>query len=673
MLAPGALLQNRYTVIAVLGQGGMGAVYLAEDLRLARHRVALKENLPDPTASPQALSQARQQFAQEASILASLDHPNLPKVFDYFAEGGREYLVMDYIEGDDLETVLRQSGGPLPEVAVLGWADQLLGALEYLHAHRPQPILHRDIKPANVRLARDGTIKLVDFGLVKLLDPNSVTTKTMLRGLGTPEYAPLEQYATSAGHTDTRSDLYSLAATLYHLLTNVAPPDVHQRLLNPALLQPPQRLNPRLSAATGQALMHGLEIQPPQRWQSAAEMRRALHGATLPPGVTSSRDVATRALLPILVVLLIGIATLGVANVRGFSGGGVVAAPPTPAGVAPTPSAQVVAVAVTPLPVATDRGAAQVTSSRPGLGVLSPVPPPRAQPTMPPPPTLARPTAPPPPSATPIPTTTEPPRVVAKPVQVFEPEMVRVPASRFLMGSNAGAEDEKPPHTVMLDDYFIGKTEITNAQYQRFVQAQGHRAPAPWTSGQPPAGLDSYPVVDVSWEDAQAYAQWLARVTGKPYRLPTEAEWEKACGGTDDRTWPWGNRDPDGGKLNACDANCPEPDSSRKNLAINDGYARAAPVGSYPQGASPYEALDMAGNVWEWVADWYDAGYYASSPPANPTGPPSSAGKVLRSGAWSRHQRNARCANRDQAPPNATYASYPGEIGFRVALSASPR
>lgn len=666
MLALGAVLQNRYRIVAVLGQGGMGAVYLADDARLAGRRVAIKENLPDPTASPQALSQVRQQFAQEASILASLDHPNLPKVFDYFAEGGREYLVMDYVEGEDLEAILRQAGGPLPEALALGWADQLLSALEYLHGYRPRPIIHRDIKPANIRLARDGTIKLVDFGLVKLLDPTSATTKTVLRGLGTPEYAPLEQYATGAGHTDARSDLYSLAATLYHLLTNASPPDVHQRLLNPAVLLSPQRLNPRLSATTGQALMRGLEIQPDQRFQTAAEMRRALHGGVLPPVVAPPRSASTKALPVLVAVLLVGVATLGMANAGRLVGGSAVAVTPPSAAVAAAPSARVVTVAAPPLLSPTARPAAQ-TATPVALSVAPAV----LLPTVTPSPTLARPTPLPPPSATPVPAPTEAPRVVTK--QAFEPEMVRVPAGRFLMGSNAGAEDEKPPHTVLLDEFLIGKTEVTNAQYQRFVQAQGHRVPATWIGSQSPAGLDNYPVADVSWNDAQAYVRWLADATGKPYRLPTEAEWEKACGGTDDRTWPWGNRDPDAGKLNACDVNCPEADSNRKNLAVNDGYARAAPVGAYPQGSSPYGALDMAGNVWEWVADWYDAGYYANSPSANPPGPASSEGKVLRGGAWSRHQRNARCANRDQAPPNVAYASYPGEIGFRVALSASAR
>ncbi len=209
-LAVGQLLQGRYRILRLLGQGGMGAVYLAEDTRLGR-QCAVKENIPDPTAAPQVLAQLRQQFQAEARILAALDHPNLPKVYDFFTDGGSEYIVMEYIEGDTLATLSQRQGGPLPERPVLIWADQVLDALEELHGQQPRPIIHRDIKPANIILTAKGRIKLVDFGLVKLLDPNDPRTATVMKGMGTPEYAPLEQYASGAGHTDARSDIYSIA------------------------------------------------------------------------------------------------------------------------------------------------------------------------------------------------------------------------------------------------------------------------------------------------------------------------------------------------------------------------------------------------------------------------------------------------------------------------------
>ena len=280
-LLSGQTLQGRYRVVRLLGEGGMGAVYLAEDTRLGR-RCAVKEHVPDPAASLQTLAQMRQQFQVEARTLATLDHPNLPKVHDFFSASGNEYIVMEYVEGDNLAVLLQRQGGPLPERPVLLWTDQVLDALEELHGQRPRPIIHRDIKPANIILTMKGRIKLVDFGLAKLLDPSDPRTATSMKGMGTPEYAPLEQYGSGAGHTDARSDIYSLGATLYHLLTNVAPPEVTQRILDPAKMAPPRQHNTTLSPATEAAVLKAIEIHPDQRWQTAAGLRQALAVARSP-------------------------------------------------------------------------------------------------------------------------------------------------------------------------------------------------------------------------------------------------------------------------------------------------------------------------------------------------------------------------------------------------------
>ncbi len=269
-------LGHRYQVISVLGCGAMGAVYLAEDKRLVGRRCAIKENRPDANAGPEFQNQAREQFLAEASVLGQLDHSGLPKVSDYFIENERQYLVMDYVDGEDLESTLQRARQSLPEESVLYWADQVLDALAYLHNQRPQPIIHRDIKPANIRVNLQNKVKLVDFGLVKLLDTSNPKTKAELRGIGTPAYAPLEQFASSDDHTDARSDVYALGATMYHLLTNLYPPDVHQRVLNPELLAPPRQLNPLLAENTARVILRAMEIHPNQRFQSAEEMRQAL-------------------------------------------------------------------------------------------------------------------------------------------------------------------------------------------------------------------------------------------------------------------------------------------------------------------------------------------------------------------------------------------------------------
>jgi len=281
-LVLGTVLRSRYKIVELVGQGGMGAVYRAEDLRLEGRQCAVKEVQLETEAD--FATQSREQFHREASVLARLDHPNLPKVSDYFSEGGRDYLVMDFVAGRNLREIMdeaRRQGRFLEEKQVRAWADQLCDALEYLHSLDP-PILHRDVKPANIRLTPGGTLKLVDFGLVKLLSPDDSRTITILQGRGTIQYTPLEQYGGDTGHTDVRSDIYSLGATLYHLLTNRPPADVKQRFLRPDSLPSPRSLNPRLSPRVERAILRALEMHPDKRPASVAEFKAELHSFPIP-------------------------------------------------------------------------------------------------------------------------------------------------------------------------------------------------------------------------------------------------------------------------------------------------------------------------------------------------------------------------------------------------------
>jgi len=267
----GETIEERYRVVKLLGQGGMGAVYQAWDTRLNRP-VALKEMSPQPGLDAQMLADLRRQFKQEAQILATLVHPNLVRVTDYFSWRGSEYLVMDFVEGESLAQRIRREG-PQPEAQVLAWAGQLLDALAYCHS---KGVIHRDIKPANIIIAPDERAVLVDFGLVKLWDPRDPRTRTVMRGMGTPEYAPPEQYDTHTGHTDPRSDIYSLGATLYHVLTGRLPPTATQRMANPSSFIPPRRINSTVTAATEAVVLKALAIAMDQRFQSTAEMAQAL-------------------------------------------------------------------------------------------------------------------------------------------------------------------------------------------------------------------------------------------------------------------------------------------------------------------------------------------------------------------------------------------------------------
>lgn len=277
-LEPGTVLRERYKITELVGRGGMGATYRAEDLRLEGRFCALKEALPDSDATPEELRQSREQFYQEASTLARLDHPNLPKVSDHFSEDYRDYLVMDFVPGQDLKEMLTTAlgqGQPLLERQILAWADQLCDALQYMHTQTP-PVLHRDIKPSNVKVTPSGTVKLVDFGLVKVLAPDDQRTITVVQGRGTVQYIPLEQYGGDTGHTDVRSDIYSLGATLYHLVTGKPPLDAKQRFLKPKALPTPRRLNPAISPQTEQAILWSLAMHPDDRPSSVAELRAEL-------------------------------------------------------------------------------------------------------------------------------------------------------------------------------------------------------------------------------------------------------------------------------------------------------------------------------------------------------------------------------------------------------------
>ena len=289
----GEVIGDRYRVVRLLGQGEMGAVYRAWDTRLNRP-VALKEMIPQPSLDAAMLAQLRGQFRQEAQILATLVHANLVRVTDYFSWTDNEYLVMDFVEGESLADLIQREGAQ-PEEQVVAWARQLLDALAYCHG---QGVLHRDIKPQNIIVTPEGRAVLVDFGLVKLWDPQDPQTRTVMRGAGTPEYAPPEQYDVGPGHTDPRSDIYSLGATLYHALTGQIPPTATQRMATPDVFVPPRTVNAAVSPATEAAILKALQIAMEHRFQSATEMTQALGTAprgvfVTPPRIQSDAEEAT--------------------------------------------------------------------------------------------------------------------------------------------------------------------------------------------------------------------------------------------------------------------------------------------------------------------------------------------------------------------------------------------
>ncbi len=273
------VIKERYKVQSVIGQGGMGRVYLARDLRLEGRLCAIKSVHYDQSLPGEAVKQTREQFEREATVLARLDHPNLPKVSDFFSGAERDYLVMDYVPGKDLRELMieaKRQGKFLKERDVLNWANQIAEALKYLHGQDPI-ILHRDIKPSNIKLTPGGIIKLVDFGLVKILISGEKTI-TVVQGHGSAYYTPLEQYGGDTGHTDPRSDVYSLGATLYHLLTNEPPLEARERFLDPTGRLTILEKNKSISPRTARVVEMALKVHPDQRLQSIQEFQQALIG-----------------------------------------------------------------------------------------------------------------------------------------------------------------------------------------------------------------------------------------------------------------------------------------------------------------------------------------------------------------------------------------------------------
>ncbi len=264
-LAPNTLIGNRYRIEQLLGQGGMGAVYKAWDLRLTGHTVAVKENFETTHA-------AQTQFQTEAVLLANLQHPMLPRVTDRFIEpSGRQYLVMDFVAGDDLEQIVTQRG-KLDQAQAIVWLTQILNALEYLHT-QPQPIIHRDIKPANIKIRPDGRAVLVDFGIAKV----QVAGQKTVAGAQaySPGYSPLEQYG--HGSTDARSDIYSLGATCYFLLTGRTPPEARDLATGAETLTPTSQLGAPTTSSVENAIRQAMAMQPAQRFQTVAAFRDALN------------------------------------------------------------------------------------------------------------------------------------------------------------------------------------------------------------------------------------------------------------------------------------------------------------------------------------------------------------------------------------------------------------
>jgi serine/threonine-protein kinase len=621
---------GKYELRSQIGRGGMGVVYEGYDPMLER-RVAVKVLAPHLVWEQKFV----ERFLREARAAARLDHPNIVTIHDVGQDAGWYYFVMQYLEGRPLTALIREHG-PLDTRAVLRILRPLAGALDYAHE---RGLVHRDVKPANVIVGANGHPTLTDFGIAHAARTTRLTQSGVV--VGTPEYMSPEQ--AQGKRVDACSDQYSLAVIAYELLSGHPPFEAES---TPALLYkvvhervPPLRAaRPDLPVEAAQALELALAKEPGLRFPSCASFVERLAAALQPLPMPGRREPPTtptrppRRRVPRWVWGIAGLLAAALVIWMATALGGGPEVLPAPDDVR------------TPVFMVT----------------LEPTPTETAEPTLTPTPIPA-------PTLTPVPPL--PPAGTVPGDTWVHPltnvTMVYVPAGELEMGSSEGEPGEHPVHTVFLDAFWIDLTEVTVDQFRQFVDATGHETTAEregsgyvWDASagrglvegadwEHPHGPESgavadHPVMQVSWDDAVAYCEWAGG------QLPTEAQWEYAARGDGEPVYPWGdgfdcsrgNFD-DETEIDAYtvpgDAGC-------------DGYVRTAPVGSFPAGASWCGALDLSGNVWEWVADWY--GEYPSGRQRNPTGPASGEHRVIRGGSWDDSDRDVRAARRfDTALP----------------------
>lgn len=614
---------GRYHILEQVGEGGMAIVFKAFDTRLETE-VAIKF-IRTEKLTLETIGKSLKRFEREAKALAQLTHPNIVRVIDYGEYEGKPYLVMPYLKGGTLK---QSMGKPFPYRQAANLLVPIAHALDYAHQHN---ILHRDVKPSNILLTDTGQPMLSDFGIAKILEDELTLDITGTGvGIGTPEYMAPEQGMVH--EIDHRADVYSLGTVFYELVTGRKPYQADTPLAimlkraSEALPRPKQFVRD-LPDAVEQVLLKALAKDPAERYSTAGAFAAALENLARGQNLSAQQNDGTifrrkwSWIVAITAMICISIVGLGWL-LRGF----LVNRP------------------VTVVPTMMSNKDVSAPSSAQAVGAK----------------------------------TSEPLRVATETITVFPTfvpsptietrssanlgkdgmKLIFIPDGEFVMGTNGGEPDQKPSHSVYLSSYWIDETEVTTAMFAEFLNEMGNQfeGNSTWISSpdsddimqisggfwRPTTGYENYPVVEVTWYGANAYCAWAGR------RLPTEAEWEKAARGSAGKILPWG------GSL----------DCSYANYGGCNGGVK--PVGSYPQGESPYGVLDMFGNVWEWVYDKYGTDYYRESPSANPLGSASGKHHILRGAAWDttdviRLQITFRY-NRD---PNLTSGSY----GFRCALS----
>jgi eukaryotic-like serine/threonine-protein kinase len=636
---------GRYQIISKLGEGGMSVVYRGYDTRLERH-VAIKV-----LTLNQRKTEFLKRFDREAKALARLTHPNIVPIVDYGEQDGQPFLVMPLLTGGTFKEILADRT-PTWEEAIRMVIPIAL-ALDYAHNNG---VIHRDVKPANILLNETGDPMLSDFGVAKMAESDQNTSLTRDgTGFGTPDYMAPE--LGQGNPVDKRTDIYCLGVVLYELITCRRPFEDENPftvVVKHMLEAPPspRTHSPDLPVRLEKIILKTLEKLPSERYQNmaalAADLETTLHS---PDALDNNNELSSpthsaddtlkpknRRKFPILAIIIAGfmLAILGSALLIPGIRNALFAKP------APTQST-----AINPTkPTGENVAAVEVPGSATPTKESNNTPTPISSQTITSPNSSDTDTP-----ETPIISDEDDCQSGNMAVsEIDDMKLLCVPAGEFLMGAapddQRAAIYEQPQHTVYLDAFWIDETEITNAQYARCVDAGACEQPLNLGSeirsnyfGNPE--FDTYPAIAIHWDSAKTYCEWAGR------QLPNEAQWEKAARGDSGNTYPWGNAEISGALVN-----------------FGSGIGDTTAVGTYPKGASPYGALDMAGNAAEWTADWFDLEYYRVSPDSNPIGPLEGSAKVLRGGSWIDAVTNLRAAKRFWDDPRSVRVRY----GFRCAM-----
>jgi len=598
---------GKYEVLEKLGKGGKGIVFKVKD--------TLEENFKAIKMVPSAIGDSPVDFKKlkhEVNVASGISHPNVVKVLGLEEKEGKYFIVMEYIYGHNLEQVLADSTDyKMGEIRVVEVMKKLALGLKEVHQCR---VIHRDIKPSNIMVTGDGRVKILDFGISYQVTQSMTELVGEEKRTGTLPFMAPEQLSTNFGKEDAQADIWGFGATMYRLLSGDYPFKTREQIID--IKEKPHPLE-GVSPGVKQIVMKCLEKDRGKRFHSMDQVLAALEavGREKKKEPSSLRSWIPHPVIIILAVaigLYLGIKTLN----RNPSKPETTKEKIQSESVAPETKKlndDITALKARGYTVSVnEQGFTEVDI---GDGIV----------------------------------------------------LVYIPAGEFTMGSNEGDVDEKPHHTVSLDGYCMGKTEVTNKQFQAFIDATHYKTTAEkknnsdtWQNPGFSQG-DNHPVVKVSWNDAVNYCKWLSISKGLRFTLPTEAQWEKGARGTDGRKYPWGEHEPYyNGKWYANYAAYNDWDKREE-----DGYEYTSPVGSFPWGASPYGLLDMAGNVWEWCSDWYSSDYYRSNPASNPLGPSTGTYRIFRGGSWNVNEKNIRCSFRDYNNSNIWLSN----VGFRVVCT----